>query len=90
MASTSLVSSRELPASLTGSELAVADFAMTSSPDGKIYLAGGQSANGDLVSLGSIGVWSNNAGWTSRSTSGDVPEGRVGASLVAHPSLDLL
>ena len=85
----SLLSSRSLPSSLTGSDLAVADYAMTSN-NGTIYLIGGQSSSGSLVSLATIGVWNENTGWHSESTSGDVPSGRIGATLVAHPSLDVL
>ncbi|WWD20222.1 hypothetical protein CI109_104698 [Kwoniella shandongensis] len=90
ISSSSLISSRNLPTSLTGSTLAVSDFSIAADPTGKIYLAGGQSSNGDLVGLETIGIWDASSGWTSQSTSGDVPPGRIGASLVAHPKLDLL
>ncbi|EIW71599.1 hypothetical protein TREMEDRAFT_37960 [Tremella mesenterica DSM 1558] len=84
------IASANLPSSLTGSTLAVSDFAMALCSCGHIYLAGGQSATGDLVSLDTIGKWSASSGWTSQVTSGDVPDGRIGASLVVHPTLDLL
>lgn len=90
LSSSALVSSRSLPKSLTGSTLAVSDFGLASDSSGKIYLAGGQSSSGDLVSLDTIGVWDSTNGWQSQTTSGDVPDGRVGASLVAHPNLDML
>ncbi len=90
MSSSSLVSTRILPTFLTGSELAVSDFAMTSDPNGTIYLAGGQAANGDMVSLATIGMWTKTAGWISQVTTGDIPAARIGASLEAHPSLDIL
>ncbi|WVQ79321.1 hypothetical protein IAT38_001418 [Cryptococcus sp. DSM 104549] len=90
LSSSALVSSRSLPTSLTGSTLAVSDFGLATDSAGKIYLAGGQSSSGDLVSLSAIGVWDSSNGWKSQSTTGDVPAGRIGASLVAHPSLDLL
>ncbi|ORY34814.1 hypothetical protein BCR39DRAFT_514933 [Naematelia encephala] len=87
---TSVVSTRSLPTSLTGTELAVADFAMTTASDGTVYLTGGQTSSGDLVTLDTLGVWTTTSGWTSQTTTGDIPAGRVGASLVAHPTLDLL
>jgi hypothetical protein len=90
ISSTSRGSTSSLPLSLTGSSLAVADFAMTSAPDGVTYLAGGQTSSGDLVDLSTIGKYTASGGWVSQGTSGDIPAGRVGASLVAHPSLDLL
>ncbi|TYJ57775.1 hypothetical protein B9479_001385 [Cryptococcus floricola] len=90
LSTSALVSSRSLPSSLTGSTLAVSDFGLASDSSGKIYLAGGQSSSGDLVSLDTIGVWDSTNGWQSQSTTGDVPDGRLGASLVAHPSLDVL
>jgi hypothetical protein len=62
---------------------------MTSN-NGTIYMIGGQSASGALVDLTSVGVWDETSGWHTKTTSGDVPSGRIGASLVAHPSLDLL
>jgi hypothetical protein len=74
---------------LTGDQLAVADYAMTSN-NGTIYMIGGQSASGSLVDMTSIGVWTETAGWHTETTTGDIPSGRIGASLVAHPSLDLL
>ena len=80
----------DLPASLTGAELAVSDFALTRGKDGSLYVAGGLAASGNVVSLKTIGKWTSGKGWISQSTSGDIPVGRVGASLVAHPSLDLL
>lgn len=85
----SLLSSRSLPSSLTGSDLAVADYAMATN-NGTIYLVGGQSSSGNLVSMATIGVWDETSGWHSKTTSGDVPSARIGATLVAHPSLDLL
>jgi len=85
-----LRASADLPSSLTGSELAVSDFAFARGKDGSLYLAGGQAANGDAVSLNTIGMWTAGNGWVSQATTGDVPAGRIGASLVAHPSLDLL
>ncbi|KAK8849597.1 hypothetical protein IAR55_004932 [Kwoniella newhampshirensis] len=85
-----LVSSRNLPASLTGSTQAVSDFSLAVDATGKIYLAGGQSSSGDLVGLETVGIWDGTKGWSSQTTSGDVPQGRIGASLVAHPQLDLL
>ncbi|OXG41526.1 hypothetical protein C359_02932 [Cryptococcus neoformans Bt120] len=90
LSSSALVSSRSLPKSLTGSTLAVSDFGLASDSSGKIYLAGGQSSSGDLVSLDTIGIWDSTSGWQSQTTSGDVPDGRIGASLVAHPNLDML
>lgn len=90
LGATSLVSTKNLPGSLTGSELAVSDFAFTRGTDGTLYMIGGQAANGDSVSLNYIGKYTTSSGWVSQATTGDVPVGRVGASLVAHPSLDLL
>lgn len=84
-----MLSSRNLPSDLTGAQLAVADYAMANN-NGTLYMVGGQSASGSLVSLTTIGVWDESNGWHSRTTSGDIPASRVGASLVAHPSLDLL
>jgi hypothetical protein len=86
----SVISSRNLPSTLTGSELAVADFAMTTDTSGNVYLAGGQDSSGDLVPLTRIGKWTKGGGWVSRPTTGDVPMGRIGATLVAHPTMDLL
>ncbi len=86
----SLVSTRNLPTSLTGSNLSVAEFAMASTAEGTVYLAGGQTVAGDLVSMATIGVWTSANGWTSQTTTGDLPAPRIGASLVAHPGLDLL
>ncbi|WVQ75009.1 hypothetical protein IAR50_004617 [Cryptococcus sp. DSM 104548] len=90
LSTSALVSSRFLPSSLTGSTLAVSDFGLASDSSGKIYLAGGQSSSGDLVPLDTIGVWDSTNGWQAQNTTGDVPDGRLGASLVAHPSLDVL
>ncbi|KAK6908539.1 hypothetical protein I203_102541 [Kwoniella mangroviensis CBS 8507] len=91
LGSSSLISSRSLPSSLTGSDLAVSDFALTASADGdKIYLTGGQTSSGEFVDMTTIGIWDSTNGWKSQVTSGDVPSGRVGASLVAHPNLDIL
>lgn len=90
MGANSLVSSRSLPTSLTGDNLAVSDFAMTTDASGNIYFAGGQTVSGDLVTLETIGVWSASNGWTAQATTGDVPDARLGATLVAHPGLDLL
>jgi hypothetical protein len=86
----SVVSTRSLPTTLTGSDLTVADFGMTKDAQGNIYLAGGQDSNGDLVSFSSIGKWTKAGGWITQATTGDVPAGRIGASLVAHPTLDML
>ena len=88
--STSGPISTGVPSSLTGSSLGIANYAMTSSTNGSIYLMGGQDASGGLVSFDTIGKWDSTNGWQSHDTTGDVPSGRVGASLVAHPSLDLL
>ncbi|WVW87011.1 hypothetical protein I302_109067 [Kwoniella bestiolae CBS 10118] len=91
LSASSLISSRSLPSSLTGSSLAVSDFALTSSSDGdKIYLTGGQTSSGDFVDMTTVGIWDSDDGWKSQATTGDVPSGRVGASLVAHPNLDIL
>lgn len=86
-ASTS-VSSTSLPASLTGTKLAVSDFALASTGN-TVYLAGGQSADGSLVGLDTIGVWSE-GGWATQKVKGDIPAGRLGATLVAHPTMDML
>ncbi|WWC92728.1 uncharacterized protein L201_007687 [Kwoniella dendrophila CBS 6074] len=90
LSSSSLISSRSLPTSLTGSSLAVSDFALTTGTDGKIYLTGGQTSSGEFVDMTTVGVWDSSNGWNSQVTSGDIPSGRVGASLVAHPNLDIL
>ncbi|WWC73797.1 uncharacterized protein I206_107769 [Kwoniella pini CBS 10737] len=90
LSSSSLVSSRSLPTSLTGSEMAVSDFALTTGSDGKVYLTGGQTSSGQFVDMSTVGVWDSSNGWTSQVTTGDIPTGRVGASLVAHPNLDIL
>ncbi|WVQ95961.1 hypothetical protein IAU59_003060 [Kwoniella sp. CBS 9459] len=90
LSSSSLVSTRNLPTSLTGSTQAVSDFALTTDSNGKVYLTGGQSSSGEFVDMTNVGIWDSSNGWTSQTTSGDVPSGRVGASLVAHPTLDLL
>ncbi|GMK53851.1 hypothetical protein CspeluHIS016_0104370 [Cutaneotrichosporon spelunceum] len=82
------VSSAPLPSSLTGTKLAVADFALASTPE-KIYLAGGQAADGTLVPLDTIGVWSSGS-WVAQKLGGDVPPSRLGATLIAHPSQELL
>jgi hypothetical protein len=88
LSASSLVSSRDLPTGLTGDALGVAGFALTSAND-TAYFVGGQTDDGDKVPLDTIGVWTKN-GWTSQVTTGDVPAGRVGASVVIHPSMDLL
>ncbi|KAK4688720.1 hypothetical protein P7C73_g1371, partial [Tremellales sp. Uapishka_1] len=85
----SLISSRSLPSSLTGDNLAVAGYAMASI-NGTAYLLGGQSSSGVLADFSTVGVWSSSTGWVAQTVSGDVPAGRVGASLVAHPTMDLL
>ncbi|BEI84028.1 hypothetical protein CcaverHIS002_0406320 [Cutaneotrichosporon cavernicola] len=85
----SAVSSAKLPSSLTGTNLAVADFALASTSEA-VYLAGGQAADGTLVSLDTVGVWTASDGWVAQKLSGEVPAGRLGATLVAHPSLDML
>ena len=90
LSSAGVKSTTGLPAGLTGSELAISDFAFTRGTDGSLYLVGGQDASGDMVPLSTIGKWTTGGGWVSQATSGTVPAGRVGASLVAHPSLDLL
>jgi hypothetical protein len=90
ISSSSRSSISSLPTTLTGSTLAVADFAMTIGMDGTVYMAGGQSSSGELVDLSTIGKWVNTTGWISQQTKGDVPSGRVGATFVAHPTLDLL
>lgn len=87
--SSTSVSSSSLPSSLTGSKLAVSDFAMATTGS-TVYLAGGQAADGSLVPLDTVGVWTSSGGWTSQKLTGDVPAGRLGATLVAHPTLDLL
>lgn len=86
--SSSAVDTVALPNSLTGTQLAVSDFALAQTSD-KLYLAGGQSADGSLVNYNQIGVWSAGK-WTSQTVRGDVPAGRLGATLVAHPTLDVL
>jgi len=83
-------SSTNLPTGLTGSDLAVSDFAFTRASDGTLYLIGGQDASGSAVSLQTIGKWTSSGGWVSQATTGAAPSGRTGASLVAHPTLDLL
>lgn len=89
MAASSLVSSRNLPASLTGTALAIADYAMATI-NGTTYMMGGQSADGTLVNLADIGIWTKDSGWTTKRVTGDIPIGRVGATLVAHPKLSQL
>ncbi|ORX37809.1 hypothetical protein BD324DRAFT_680689 [Kockovaella imperatae] len=86
----SMISSRNLPTDLTGSDLAISDFALAHAPDHSLYLVAGQDSTGALVSLDTIGMWTKANGWQSQSTTGQVPSGRLGATLVAHPSLDLL
>ena len=66
------------------------DFSLARGSDGTVYLVGGQTASGESVSLSTIGKWTSADGWTSQETKGNAPAGRVGASLVAHPTLDLL
>lgn len=88
--SSATLNTSSLPTSLTGSQLAVSDFAMTTASDGTVYLAGGQTASGSPVDLSVVGKWTTAGGWTSQTTSGDVPSARIGASLVAHPTLDVL
>ncbi|KAI9639047.1 uncharacterized protein MKK02DRAFT_21711 [Dioszegia hungarica] len=91
LSTSSVDSTHDLPGNLTGSSLAVSDFAMTTSSDGKkMYLLSGQTSTGALVALDTAGVWTNGAGWASQKLGGNIPVGRVGASLVAHPNLDLL
>lgn len=82
--------SRAIPSRLTGSSLAVADYATATLPDGRIVLAGGQTTAGSVVDFTTIGLWSSDSGWSSQVTSGDVPAARVGHTLVAHPTQDLL
>lgn len=89
VSTSSKVNTVSLPRSLTGTQLAVADFALAQTND-KLYLAGGQTADGTLVNYNQIGVWSEGKGWTSQTVKGDVPAGRLGATLVAHPTLDVL
>lgn len=91
LGATSVIATHDLPGNLTGSTLAVSDFAMTTSADGnKMYLLSGQSSSGALVTLDNIGVYSQSTGWVNQKVGGNIPVGRVGASLVAHPTLDLL
>ena len=90
MTSSSLISSQSIPSSLTGSSLALADSAVAQTSSGNVYLGGGQTSSGALVDFSTIGVWTKANGWASQTTSGDVPSGRIGATLVAHPSLDML
>lgn len=87
--SSASATSSALPAKLTGTSLAVSDFGLANS-NGKVYLVGGQDSKGSLVSLDTIGVWSSSTGWTSQATTGNVPAGRLGATLVAHPKADAL
>ncbi|TXT12817.1 hypothetical protein VHUM_01218 [Vanrija humicola] len=89
MSSAAPVSSQKLPAGLTGSSLAVSDFALAQT-NTTMYLAGGRAADGSLVALDTIGVWTASGGWSSQKVSGTIPVGRVGASLVAHPKQPLL
>ncbi|WOO84148.1 uncharacterized protein LOC62_05G007669 [Vanrija pseudolonga] len=84
MSSSAPVSSQKLPSGLTGSSLAVSDFALAQA-NSTVYLAGGRAADGSFVTLDTIGVWTASGGWTSQKVSGSIPVGRVGASLVAHP-----
>lgn len=83
-------SSNKLESSITGDHLAISDFAMAQTKDDTVYLAGGQAADGTLVEFSTIAVWNKQGGWTSQKVSGDIPAGRLGASLVAHPSQDVL
>ncbi|KAL1406571.1 hypothetical protein Q8F55_008277 [Vanrija albida] len=89
MSSSAPVSSQGLPSGLTGSSLAVSDFALAQT-NTTVYLAGGRAADGSFVGLDTIGVWTANGGWASQKVSGSIPSGRVGASLVAHPNQPLL
>lgn len=55
-----------------------------------MYLLSGQASSGSLVSMDNVGVWTASTGWTNQKVGGNIPVGRVGASLVAHPTLDVL
>lgn len=90
LSSSALRSSTNLPTGLTGTDLAVSDFAFTRASDGTLYMIGGQDDSGNAVSLQTIGKWTTGGGWVSQATTGTAPSGRTGASLVAHPTLDLL
>lgn len=88
--SNSLAKSDGFPSDLTGSALAVSDSAVTTSTDHKtIYMVGGQAADGSLASMDTMGVYTNGA-WKSQKLGGNIPVGRIGATIVAHPFLDLL
>lgn len=88
-ASSTAATTLSLPSGLTGTDLAISDFALANS-NGTVYLVGGQDADGDLVSPGTIGVWTSSGGWKSQKVTGDVPSGRLGATLVAHPWRNVL
>ena len=91
LSTSSVLSTSSFPSDLTGSSLAVADSAVTVSPDHKtIYMVGGQTASGGLAPMDTLGMWSPSGGWKSQKLGGTAPVGRIGATLVAHPSLDLL
>lgn len=68
----------------------MADYATATLTDGRIVLAGGQTTQGSVVDLSTIGIWSVDSGWTSQVTSGDIPAARVGHTMVAHPTKDLM
>jgi hypothetical protein len=87
--SSTSVTSSSLPSSLTGAKLAVSDFALATTGTA-VYLAGGQASDGSLVPLDTVGVWTADGGWKAQKLKGEVPAGRLGATLVAHPSLDML
>lgn len=75
---------------MTGDHLAISDFAMTQTKDETVYLAGGQAADGTLIDYSNVAVWTKQNGWKSQKVEGDIPAGRLGASLVAHPTKDVL
>lgn len=83
-------SSNKMDSSLTGDHLAISDFAMAQTKDETVYLAGGQAADGSLVDYSTIAVWNKQGGWSSQKVSGDIPAGRLGATLVAHPTQNVL
>ncbi|CAK9781000.1 galactose oxidase [Cutaneotrichosporon oleaginosum] len=83
------VTTATLPSTLTGTKLAVSDFAIAASAD-TVFLAGGQAADGSLVPLDTVGVWTSSGGWQAQKLRGAIPAGRLGATLVAHPSRDML
>ena len=69
------------------SPIAVSDFAMTALANDTVLFVGGIDASGDMVKMDRLTAWSDEQDWYTLSLMGEIPQARIGASMVAHPTL---